>query len=83
MSHSKIEKRGKSLYLDTWNPSAKRFIVSCVSCGATGFSITVLKSDFGSSLEKEAIKRALERAMQPLPLDAQGRCETCAKLAAT
>ena len=26
MSHSKYNKRGKSLYLDNWNPNAKKYI---------------------------------------------------------
>ena len=80
MSHSKVSKKGKSLYLDVWNPSAKRFIATCVHCGATGFSPAVLESDFASTLERKAIRSALERAMKPLPLNEKGQCESCARL---
>ena len=41
MSHSKYTKRGKSLYIEKWNPSAKRFINTCVICGAQGYNPSI------------------------------------------
>ena len=78
MSHSKFKQGGKSFYLDSWNPSAKRFVVQCVHCGHTGFTPAVLEEDFANSLERQAIKSELERILGPLRLDELGRCESCA-----
>ena len=38
MSHSKFTKRGHSLYLENWNPSAKKYINTCKICGHSGYS---------------------------------------------
>ena len=38
MSHSKHTKRGFSLYIEKWNPSAKKYINTCALCGKSGYS---------------------------------------------
>lgn len=87
MSHSKYTKRGKSLYLDNWNPSAKRFINTCSICGAQGYSPTIDDDGFvfnqGAGFahcERNAIREELKSVLEPLPLDFYGRCANCAKI---
>ena len=46
MSHSKLTKRGKSLYLDKWNPYAKKYINTCCLCGAVGYDTSIEKDGF-------------------------------------
>ncbi len=86
MSHSKRAKRGKSLYLDQWNPSAKRFINTCALCGAQGYRPSIEEDGFVYSeaktindFEHRAILSELTRVLKPLPLDHLGRCPDCAK----
>ena len=87
MSHSKYTKRGKSLYIEKWNPSAKRFINTCVICGAQGYNPSI--NDIGfvydnaqkvSDLEHRAIRAELKSVLKPLSLDSFGRCNDCAKI---
>jgi len=84
MSHSKLTRRGRSLYLEKWNPSAKKYICSCALCGKRGYSPAILEPDFVSApgklqdLERYAIREELIKTLCALPLDAQGRCEDCA-----
>jgi hypothetical protein len=78
MSHSKPSKRGRSQYVEVWNPRAKRFIISCAICGHTGFNPSILDSGFGNTLEKQAIRGSLQRTLDPLALDEFGRCSVCA-----
>lgn len=80
MSHSKMTRRGKSHYLNSWNPRAKRFIVSCTLCGHVGFRPEILDPDFASSTERRVIRSELEAVLKPLQLDSVGRCETCASV---
>lgn len=85
MSHSKLKKRGFSLYLNKWNPSAKRYVNVCKICGSQGYSLVILEADFYDKRpnvysEKRAIYEELIRALKPLPLDDLGRCEVCAKI---
>lgn len=87
MSHSKTTKRGKSLYIEKWNPTAKRFINICSVCGAQGYSPTIdeygfIKDDVKkiSDLEHEVIRAELKKVLRPLPLDAYGRCADCARI---
>jgi hypothetical protein len=78
VSHSKLTGRGRSLYLEKWNPSAQRFIVTCVHCARTGFRPEILEDDFAFSMERQAVLSELQRVLKPLPLDAVGRCKVCA-----
>ena len=85
MSHSKLKKRGFSLYLDKWNPSAKKFVNVCNICGSQGYSPVILEADFYDKRpnvysEKKAIYEELTRTLKPLPLDDLDRCEFCAKI---
>ena len=80
MSHSKHTKRGYSLFLENWNPAAKRFINTCKICGHQGYSPSIDEEDFGEAVNNYAIARELKRTLQPLPLDEFGRCEQCAKV---
>ena len=79
MSHSKTTKRGKSLYIDKWNPAAKRFINICAVCGAQGYSPTIDEDGFVCDDARRVICRELKSVFKPLPVDALGRCPDCAK----
>lgn len=81
MSHSKVSKRGRSLYVDNWNPSAKKYINTCILCGTKGYSPSIEDTDFCYDLEHQAIYAELTRAFPcALDVDSYGRCEKCAKL---
>ncbi len=80
MSHSKVRKRGKSLYLDKWNKRAKKWVVQCVHCGFQGHSLAILEPDFADTHEKEVIRGSLRSVLAPLELDAHGRCPSCTEL---
>ena len=79
MSHSKFAKRGKSLYIEKWNPSAKRFINTCIICGAQGYNPSIDDAGF-VYFEHRAIRDELKRTLNPLSLDSLGRCDNCARL---
>ena len=84
MSHSKMTKRGRSLYIESWNPSAQKYINTCSLCGRRGYSPAIEEADFTNPLHKigdlewAAIYRELTKILKPLPLDANGRCADCA-----
>ena len=88
MSHSKYNKRGKSLYLDNWNPNAKKYINECSVCGHKGYSPAIEQPDFSSDTDKDpftfsvnkAIYEELTKTFSVLELDEFGRCETCARI---
>lgn len=87
MSHSKMTKRGYSLYLEKWNPSAKRFVNTCVLCRKTGYSPHIEEPDFCiapvrkvKDLERYAIYSELIKVLPKLPLDSLGRCKDCARI---
>ncbi len=77
MSHSKFRKRGKSLYIDSWNPGAKKYIVACIQCGAKGYKPSISETDFDNSIERKAVKAELMSGLEPLSLDEGGLCEHC------
>lgn len=80
MSHSKLSKKGKSLYIDNWNPSAKKYINTCVLCGKRGYSPAIEEKDFLNSLERKAIYDELTKMFNSsLSVDDFGRCSDCAK----
>jgi hypothetical protein len=78
MSHSKVTKKGRSQYVERWNPLAKRFVVSCSLCGHTGFSPSILEEGFATTLQKKAIVGQLQKVLNPLHLDELCRCSVCA-----
>lgn len=83
MSHSKKTKRGRSLYIENWNPRARRFIAVCALCGREGYRPSILEEGFekegvAPDFEHRAIVAELTRVYSPLPLDSLGRCEVCA-----
>ena len=80
MSHSKFTKRGHSLYVEKWNPSAKKYINSCVLCGHKGYSPVIEQDDFCHTLENAAIYTELSKTLNKLELDAFGRCNDCASI---
>ncbi len=87
MSHSKFTKRGRSLYVEKWNPDAKRFINTCTVCGAQGYSPTIDEDGFVYDNAKKVndnvhkvIRDELTKIYSPLPLDELGRCAQCAKI---
>ena len=84
MSHSKMTKRGRSHFVESWNPKAKNFINTCALCGARGYSPTIDEDGFVyegearfPNFEHRAIRDELTRILSPLPLDSLGRCQTC------
>ena len=79
MSHSKMNKRGFSLYVESWNPKAKKYIVTCALCGSRGYSPTIESEGFLDDPERRAIHCELTKALSPLSLDSLGRCADCAK----
>ncbi len=79
MSHSKPTKKGKSLYLDAWNPTGKKYIHTCALCGKQGYSPALEEPDFCDDSVRRAVYRELKTLFaEPLPLDAWGHCPTCA-----
>ena len=86
MSHSKTTKRGNSLYVEKWNPSAKRFIVTCAVCGACGYDPSIEDEGFihpsenKTDYEHRAIYAELTASLKPLALDPLGRCSICARI---
>ena len=80
MSHSKFRKKGQSLYIDNWNPSAKKYVHVCYLCGRKGYSPAIEEDDFLTTLERKAIYKELTRILDSaLELDSFGRCAECAK----
>lgn len=86
MSHDKFIKRGKSLYIDNWNPSAKKFINTCSVCGAQGYAPGIDEDGFvfnnagkTHNFEHKAIHEELKRIFKPLAVDSLGRCSDCAR----
>ncbi len=85
MSHSKYIKCGHSLYLDNWNPDAKKYINECTICGYKGYSPVIEEPDFLSDREKDpfvlsvnkAIYTELTKIFSVLELDEFGRCKDC------
>lgn len=80
MSHSKFTKRGQSLYVNSWNPSAKKYINVCKICGHRGYRPGIEDEGFLSSPKNRAVYSSLTQTLEPLPLDELGRCEYCAKI---
>ena len=86
MSHSKYNKRGRSLYLDNWNPNAKKYINECKICGYKGYSPVIEQPDFLSGNDpfafavNKAIYEELSKTFSVLELDAFGRCKDCARI---
>ena len=80
MSHGKKTKRGNSLYLDKWNPYAKKYINTCKLCGCRGYSPAIDEEDFSDTVGNGAIRYELKRTLTKLELDGFGRCADCAKV---
>jgi len=81
MSHSKYTKKGKSLYIEKWNPSAKRFINTCVVCGAQGYNPSIDDTGFVcDNAQNQVIRAELKKVLKPLSLDSFGRCGDCARI---
>ena len=80
MSHSKHTKRGFSLYLENWNPSAKKYINTCCICGYKGYSPALEEPGFcDDGWLNSVIYQELTKTLNILALDSFGRCEFCAR----
>ena len=79
MAHSKMTKRGKSYFVEKWNPSSKRFINTCKLCGRVGYSPSIEEEGFTDTSQHGAMYAELTAIYSPLPLDELGRCEVCAQ----
>ena len=80
MAHSKMTKRGKSYFVEKWNPSSKRFINTCKICGRVGYSPSIEEEGFLKESEHRAMYAELTAIYEALPLDDLGRCDVCAAL---
>lgn len=80
MSHSKHNKRGYSLYIENWNPSAKKYINTRAICGKKGYSLVIEKEEFCDNPENNAIYKELHKILNEMELDMLGRCLDCAKI---
>ncbi len=78
MSHSKHTKRGFSLYIEKWNPSAKKFVNTCAICGRRGYSPVIERENF--RVKNEVIYSELSKTLNALELDEYGRCAVCAEI---
>lgn len=78
MSHSQYTKRGYSLYIESWNPNAKKYIRQCTACGQKGYSPVIEQDDFCSDPINKIIYTELSKTLRKLELDSSGRCEICA-----
>ena len=79
MSHSKMTKSGRSLYIEKWNPKARKYINTCVICGCKGYSPSIDSEKTPGDMERRAICDELKKTLKVLPLDELGRCVDCAK----
>lgn len=79
MSHGKNTKRGYSLYLERWNPSAKKYINTCKICGFRGYSPVIEQEGFCDNPPNGVIYAELSKTLPKLQLDEFGRCENCAR----
>ena len=68
------------MYLEKWNPSAKKYINVCRICGQKGCSPVIKQEGFCSDLEKAAIYQQLTKTLRVMALDRLGRCEDCARV---
>lgn len=80
MSHSKLTKRGYSLYIEKWNSSAKKYINTCYICGQKGYSPVIEQDDFCINWRNRLIYKELRKILCRLELDELGRCKDCARV---
>jgi len=85
MSHSKQTKRGFSLYLNKWNPSAKKYINTCSICGQQGYSPAIPENEFydknpDTYSENRVVYEELTKIFKALSIDHLNRCEICEKI---
>ena len=78
MSHSKLTKRGHSLYLEKWNPAAKKYINICKLCGRRGYRPTIETA--APSARQRLIFAELAKTLPRMELDQWGRCRDCAAI---
>ena len=79
MSHSKFNKRGNSLYIQKFNPEAKKYINTCTACGIQGYSPSIDCDGFTDAPVRRVMCDELKRMFPLLVLDDYGRCVACAK----
>ena len=77
MSHSKMTKRGKSYFVEKWNPKAKKFVNTCKICGKIGYNPSIEDEGFLEDSQHRAIHTELTTIYTALPLDELGCCEVC------
>ena len=84
MSHSKHHqrKKGFSLHIDKWVPSAKKYINTCYLCGSKGYNPVILGDEFDRHGfgQNRSIRDSLLKTHNPLFVDGLNRCEICAKI---
>ena len=75
-----MTRRGRSLYLESWNPSAKKYVNTCKICGHRGYSPVIEQEGFCDTVPNGAIYEELKSTLKELALDELGRCEMCARV---
>lgn len=64
------------MYIEKWNPSAKKYINTCALCGKSGCSPSLEEPEMINSAE--AIE--LRKTLPVMALDHLGRCTECAEV---
>ena len=68
------------MYINNWNPSAKKYINTCLICGKQGYSPAIEEDDFIDGLERKVTYVELKKMFSSaVSLDSLGRCEECIK----
>ena len=79
MSHSKLNKKGNSLYIRKFNPESKKYINTCIICGSKGYNPSIDCDGFSDDPIRRVVRDELKKTFQMLALDEFGRCEFCVK----
>ena len=79
MSHSKLNKKGNSLYIQKFNPETKKYINTCEICGCQGYNPSIDCNGLADEPIRRVMRNELKKTFKMLALDDYGRCEICAK----
>lgn len=63
------------MYLEKWNPAAKKYVNTCAICGSRGYSPAV-----EGNLKDTPEYRELKKTLPKMELDDMGRCRECARV---
>ena len=86
MSHSKVTKNGKSLYIEKYNSATKNFINTCSICGKQGYKPSICDDGFINPSAQitnhshSAMYNQITKCYKQMAVDELGRCEICANV---